>query len=367
MKGTRTRDLDVKFLFGSFAPMDVLGVIASLNDDIGATGINFRLVEQDQQAGEWLFASATHCIAVQHNKRPLPPDALREASNSSYTRAMIPDTLDRIAGHRSYVHVTLSSGNLDLMRGKARAAEPTLGDFTTAVNLAVILAMKIMALRVPDLVHWGQSNQLVLPRHLDAACDMATCYPLLIHPLFFSEDRSPGEISSVGFRTLGARDLLGQEIELREVRIPFPVTLELVFVFVGLCEVRGRLLADGETFGDDAKLRVRVRHVGETTEAPRLELTVEHHAAFGIGAPLAVGEKPQNALQNRLAVVQDTHRALPHQRAEPAATVPPKDRGQPRGGVISATREKLTSKVDNQAERQSGLRGLFGRVSGRPN
>ena len=216
-------------------------------------------------------------VMVSRNPNPLGLAGFAAALDAPVTAFLAPDARDAVARHRANVFVTVSVGAPGFTAALAESGlaellddvvpEPSLETFGMAQRVCRMIVAWLVGphfeRRAPSLVHWCQSNMLMVPVTYVQVIQRPEA-ALLVHPHLYSPPPPPGEKRRVGIVTFGAAHLLGREITVT------PTTLPLDDVVDRLAQVVETLwkhysiamIADGDTIGDgETEERIRVRHL----------------------------------------------------------------------------------------------------------
>jgi hypothetical protein len=225
-------------------------------------------------------------------------EILARSLSSSYAIALSPGIEAAIESHRSYVHITVSSNHpvehvtarlLDSIAPDLRQSmEPLQTEFEAVLIERKIVVCQWIARLLTEMlpvvaVYWGQSDLVMNPDRL-VAYDPED-FPSLIHvhPFLYSEETAEAG-RDVAFTTLGARYIIGREIDFRPCRADFPWMFESTLAFLRMARINNHnAIPDGDSFGRDEDEVIRVRYLPpEPGFVPLIALEVERSMEHGI-------------------------------------------------------------------------------------
>ena len=277
-------EIDCALLFGQFyPPIDVAPVIHFLNSAF--PGAEFRLAAGGQEESFFVLSgNGPLFVLVSQNRRPLPPEGFRQALHSPFQQILAPHIDQAVAEHTGNVSITVSHKLPpgDLVTPALKVSKQPAPLVERKIRICQVLANHLTAPLEASAVHWCQSNLLLTPELLrTAAADAHFPSPIIIHPQLFSSGEPVGGRHSVGFKTFGARFVIGHEILFTEAPADLRWMIERTLNFLQMAHINGyRLIPDGESFGATADEVIRVRYrPPDGDDVPLIELTVEKSPA----------------------------------------------------------------------------------------
>jgi hypothetical protein len=262
---------------------------------------NLAFTVLDESQGEYMVLSDSTpelYVLISIVQEKVESEVLARSFSTPYANALSPGIEAAIESHRSYVHITVSNnhpvehviaGMSDDELGDLRPLlEPIQAEFEAELVEGKILLCqhiaRLLTQMLPVLaVHWGQSDLLLSPARF--AEQNPENFPSLmnVHPFLYSDETGDGR-NSAGFRTCGARFLIGREIDFRPCRADFPWMFERTLNFLQMVRINEHeVVPDGHSFGADDNEIIRVRY-GPLVEGelPLIVLEVEKSIEHGI-------------------------------------------------------------------------------------
>lgn len=281
-------EIDCVLLFDHFhPPVDVESVLAFLAATFRDAA--FALAAGEPEETSFLLNSdASMFVHVAQNRRPLPPENLRQALHSPYQQIMCPRIDEAVAEHTLHLIITVSHKPPipGFINPGFKVSNQSAQLVAQKISICQHLANHLAATLGATAVHWCQSNLILSPDQFSTAvADPRYPSPLHIHPQLFSSGESADGEGSIAFRTMGARHVIGREILFSECPADVRWMQDRAMLFLEKARRDdGLLIPDGESFGVSADEVIRVRHrppVGD--DVPLIELTVEKSLEQGIG------------------------------------------------------------------------------------
>ncbi len=285
------------------APIDVLekAVRDFARIEEMKSGATFNVPETNPGVFYRLYnGSEELMMTFEYIAAPTNPDVFRASLSSMITGILTPDIRDRIAKTRSHIIIEVSHGVLGGVEENPQIAEmlESLGQapagntqeqFHRRIDILTLASRIITDHAEPLAVHWTQSDMLLDFAKFETLAEIGTPGPLHIHPYLFGPQPQPGEPSTVGIRTHGARHWLGREIVVQPHILPWAASFECILAFLRIATApNGYVIPDGDTFGpDDRSTSVRVDYVepGEDNDldddgGPVYQLTPLKHTGY---------------------------------------------------------------------------------------
>ena len=238
-----------------------------------------------------------HRILVSQNDQPLEPDGFRNALTTPYTGYVFPDARDVVARHTANTFVTIAKGVLDtqVLPEKMReilgdeiafaSSFCTLEEADRARTFCCELTKLIIEHNPASALHWCVSDNLIPQTLFQRITEDDDLTLLNVRPFLSSSAGRLGEGLPLGMYLHGSQWVIGKMIEFEEAPVPFPWMMEVVMGFIKMCQVRGSILPDRNTFsteGEDWTVAVFHEKIEGHTAWEKVRLVVVNAPQFGI-------------------------------------------------------------------------------------
>lgn len=292
--------VECALLHAEFAPMpsrSIFAEAAAIARRLGIGDEAHPMVTSSETDAHMFFGNLR--VMVSQNPQPLGPAGFEGAFAMTSTQLRFPDARAVVAAHRANSFVTIGKGPIDPNQIKPEQAEfllRTLGEaafFTTSQE--VELGMKfcrelsafIHANHAATAMHWCMNDYLLRPKELlsliSGPPEFAAVNPVLTSGTGrFTQDTPLGVIGR------SSQYLIGRLVVIEEARVPAPYLIERLLQFVAICQMRGSIIPDGDTFGIDETEVIKVKWQGpsERFSLDHVVLTITRSEAHGIdGSP----------------------------------------------------------------------------------
>ena len=144
------------------------------------------------------------------------------------------------------------------------------GGYEARLLLAQRLASAMINELTPSAVHWAQSQQVFDGPTFQNFAAEGFALPLYCGPFIYGgEQMSDGSVKA-GVRALGSQNILGKMVMFKPDLQDWTQSYLQIISFVAYCRMIGRVLANGETFSDDAPDApvIRVTHKSDIPQLP---------------------------------------------------------------------------------------------------
>lgn len=296
----RVRDqIDCALLFdGGYTSFDGELILALLSRAVPS--LNFRAMHSESGNFMVLKGEGPLFVIISQNREPLAIKGLRRAMSSPLRELTFPGLEEIAERHISNVFITVSHNSpfihaLAGMPGELADQARALGtvaakqDFSpqeieSKIVVCQLLANFLANALKPSAVHWCQSDQLVTTDYFAANGKGEFPCPIHVHPFLFSSGAKHNGRKTIGFRTLGARHVIGREILFNECGADLAWMYQRAINLLQMARMNNYMIVpDGESFGADNDEVIRVRHLpAQSGEVPIIELTLEKSLEFGI-------------------------------------------------------------------------------------
>ncbi|MFM5923049.1 MAG: hypothetical protein ACKOPG_02530 [Novosphingobium sp.] len=263
-------ELQVAVLFDQAVTRLAEVVQAFTEADRAHSGTQYNLIEQRPGSYYALYGDNELMISFEWIDRPADAAVFHPALQSPITRLMFPDAARVIANHDSHIlinvqHGAMGGGEVQRMLAEMGMDVPGNGypSFVRRLDQAARLTSMVLCLPGAQLVHWGQSDQILTPETFKSFATSAIPGPLHIHPFLFDGGQDAQGQDQASILTFGARHFVGREIEVIASAIPWLDNFDLVMAFLRVATIaNGYVVPDGDTFGnEDRTLSCRVIHL----------------------------------------------------------------------------------------------------------
>ena len=214
-------EIDCALLFDQFyPPVDEESVLAFLNAAFPDAAFELRSRAQKEISACSAEMGPAFVIFSQ-NRRPSAPEGFRQALHSPYQQILAPRIDEAVAEHTSNVFITVSHKPplADLVNPRLKVSTQPAPLVERKIMICQRLADHLAAPLGATAIHWCQSNLIVTPSQFSAAVAASRFpTPLHIHPKLFSSGEDADGRRSIGFRTFGARHVIGREILFSEAQ-----------------------------------------------------------------------------------------------------------------------------------------------------
>lgn len=232
--------ISADLLLSSEPTIHVPALTEMLNDIMGPAGLEFERAETH----EIILTAKRLFVHLSATEERLPDEAFATALSSTYGEILGEDWPGAIRGHKAALTVTVCN---TAPHGDGGAIDEDLQELMLSV---VHVTLTYLANALPPLaVHWRQTGQLFSPPRLMAMADMLFPLPLFLHPVPETSGRSDGETLAVGFRLLGAEQMIGTTLHMCEAPARLDWLVERVLAFVDHARAVGGPIPPGDTFG----------------------------------------------------------------------------------------------------------------------
>ncbi|MES0880034.1 hypothetical protein [Roseibium sp. SCP14] len=310
-----------------------------------------------------------HRILVSQNESPLEMDGFQSALSTPYTKIVFPDAPDSVRRHKANTFVTIGKGVLGGVPeeyfeklGMQPEAFTTQDEAQRAIEFCHQLTRLIIQHHSASAIHWCLSDNLVPQSFFEAVSSSGDLTLLNIRPFLTSSAGQMGEGQPLGMMATGSQWLIGKMVEVEEAPVPFPWMMEMVLGFIKVCQVRGSIIPDNESFSvEGADWTVGVYHEkleGHDT-LEKVRLVVVNAPKFGIHGN--VGAKRTISYDS----VEDLRRHAEDEQRELSAskTTPTTQKSYNIGDLREFAKR---SAADNAASQvgQAKSKSLFARAKG---
>lgn len=241
-----------------------------------------------------------HRILVSQNEEPLAPDGFRNALSTPYTGFALPDAQEIVHRHKANTFVTVAKGMLDtkLFSSELRAIAGDMFDkidaasgFVTqeeaqrAMTLCHEVCKLVIGHNPASALHWCVSDNLVPQSFFEGTAKDRDYTLLNIRPFLTSSANRIGDGLPLGMVVNGSQWVIGKMIEFEEAPVPFPWMMEVVYGFIRMCQLRGSILPDRNTFsteGEDWTVAVFHEKIEGHAAFEKVRLVVVNAPQFGI-------------------------------------------------------------------------------------
>ncbi|MET1414108.1 hypothetical protein ABVF61_17680 [Roseibium sp. HPY-6] len=331
-----------------------------------------------------------HRILVSQNTDPLGPEGFRTALSTPYTGFVLPNAHDVVMRHKANTFITIAKGFLDsrhireelgsrsshfLEAISAVSSFNTLEEADRARTFCYELAKLIIGHNPATAIHWCVSDNLVPQSYFEGVAKDGDYTLLNIRPYLSSSAGRLGEGLPLKMVVNGSQWIIGKMIEFEEARVPFPWMMEVVYGFIKLCQIRGSILPDNNTFGnEDEDWSVAVYHekIEGHSAWDKVRLVVVHAPEFGIYGDTTAKRyhRYESAEDIRQRAEEEKHEVTaandpqpydrrPESAAEQAGSG---DRLPPESEAANDTRREI--KITQQKQDLNALRDFARRSSG---
>jgi len=245
--------------------------------------------------------AAGHRILVSQNDQPLEPEGFRNALTTPYTGMVFPDARAAVEQHRANTFITIAKGVLDTqiipeklrellgedaydeMSAKASFRTPEEAD--RAWKFCCELTKLIINNNPASAVHWCVSDNLVPQPLFERLTEDDDLTLLNVRPYLTSSAGKLGDGLPLGMYLHGSQWVIGKMIEFEEAPVPFSWMMDVVVGFIKMCQIRGSILPDRNTFsteGEDWTVAVFHEKIEGHTAWEKVRLVVVNAPQFGI-------------------------------------------------------------------------------------
>ena len=246
---------------------------ASLLDAVNAGLQPFGLWFWDVPAapGEALaLSNGAMRVALRPVEHPLPGAEIAAALGGSYTRLRPNDYAGRVAAHKAAVR-------LDVCDVRDARPEPIPEATMVVVAHAVVAAAK--SAQPPLVIHWRQSDMLVLPEEVPPLRGIGFPASLVTRPEIVDAGRDSGGRLRLGVTAALSERYFGKTVTVEPTAHPLDEVLSLID-FCLLKRLAGEeLLTDGATLGLPGPVEVTVRHRAASADHPAGSIALSLRAA----------------------------------------------------------------------------------------
>ncbi len=296
MKITPMPGVECAILHAEFDPIPSRSIFQEaqrIARDLGIVDEMQPMVTSSEKDAHMFFGNLR--VMVSQNPQPLGPAGFEGALAMSSTQLRFPDARAVVAAHRANSFVTIGKGPIDpnqIGREQAEFLLKTLPDASfLTTSREVELGMRfcgelsafIHAQHAATAMHWCMNDYLLRP---DDLLRLTSGPPELaaVNPVLTSSAGRLGEDAPVGIVGRGSQYLIGQMVFIEEERVPPKYMIERLMQFVAMCQMRGSIIPDGDTFGIDETEVIKVKWQGPDEQLPleRIVLTITRSDAHGI-------------------------------------------------------------------------------------
>ncbi|MFM2356326.1 MAG: hypothetical protein RLZZ528_2062 [Pseudomonadota bacterium] len=233
-------------------------IVQGLNAGLAAFGLSFALdpLRPGEAAAMTNGAMRVAVIACDH---PTEAAAFVPALTASYTRIRPNDYAARVAAHTASLAVEVSD-----VRSDRTLPIPE----TTLVVVCHAALVALITQGIPLVVHWQQSDMLVLPSEIPAIRGIGFPVSLVTRPEVIEHRPDPRGRVRFGVTAARSEMFFGKTVRVEPTVHPMPDVLSLID-FCILRRLAGEdLLVDGATLGLPGPVEVTVRHVAASERYP---------------------------------------------------------------------------------------------------
>jgi hypothetical protein len=241
-------------------------IVQALNAGLAAFGLSFSL--DPLRPGESVaMSNGAMRVTVIPRNEPTDTAEFVAALTASYTRIRPNDYAARVAAHAGSLAVEVSDVRTDRT---IPIPETTLVVVCHAALVALITQGN------PLVVHWQQSDMLVLPSEIPSIRGIGFPVSLVTRPEVTEHRADPRGRVRFGVTAAKSEMFFGKTVRVEPTTYPMPEVLSLID-FCILRRLSGEdLLVDGATLGLPGPVEVTVRHVSASERYPAglISLTV---------------------------------------------------------------------------------------------
>lgn len=291
--------VEAVLLFDEYVGFDPKQLLGLLNQVGSQYSEQFRWTPSEAIEAQIEFTGENLSIQIVHGQTPLAQEGFVDALASGYTGMMFPQAREAIDMHRKHVYLSVGAGgekNSHEHGGAGGANSATLkpSDFDVAAAILKSLIMIYVSRSRPLAIHWLQCNKLLQVRQFAELALEANDISLLVHPSIYSTGADDDGRTLTGFRTYGAKNLIGKEIHFEECVVEASRLFERCMQFILKVREIGLMIPDGDSFGMDESEVIRVRHVEDDNDPDGIiQLDYERCDDFGINKLADEGESEE--------------------------------------------------------------------------
>lgn len=289
----------------------VLGV---LNTSLPPEMPKFRVLGASSDE-YWLLSNEDHNIAFSLSATPMDLAGFADLYKSALHVNAKADLLKLVEAHQQSILVEVGAGSIPfptdhpLMEkldfanddNPAFAAlakmQETPQTFEPRIELSLLAALAIYSVAQPDVVHWGQSQQVFTPDiFAKFAVQKDLRYGLMVHPFLVAEQsQDPEGPIAVAINAYGAQHILKKGVIFAAHTQNWQQSFEMVMMFIKYCQHLGHVVEHGETFGRTQEERIRVLHKEPNDQYPMgwIELVLEDGPPVKTNLPVVVRTSAQ--------------------------------------------------------------------------
>ncbi len=237
-------------------------------------------------------------ITLERMSQPLSMDGFGPVLAQPYYQKMRPELVEAVQEHQRAILIGVGLGSIPFPLDHPLITELGMADdlggaqdqdtFERRLRITQAAALTAMQSLMPSVVHWGQSDQLILGAHFDTLARLDFPLPLYIHPGFHSSGRKYKGSYMTGVNAFGAAQLVGKHVEFSEDSQPMADSYASCLAYVAYARSLGRHLRDGETFSTgETDDKIAILNLPPTPQHPEgiIRLT-----RMGNGASVAAGK-----------------------------------------------------------------------------
>ena len=274
-------------------------VAAFTEGEEARSGARFNMVEAKPGIFYRLFGGGELMITLEYMDGPAEEAVFQQPLASVVMGTYCPDARARLQKSRSHILVNVSHGVLgNVLQSSGIAAMldgigmpregASLPQFRARLHTLALITRIDCDIAPAELIHWTQSNLLLLPAIFNTLAGGGAPAPLHIHPFLFGKQMGASGKPEIGIRTFGARHFIGREVLIEPSVIDWGANFETIMAFLRLAtHDKGYIIPHGDSFGpEDGSLSYRVIHRDAAEgDVPLYELVPLMHRAQGFQSP----------------------------------------------------------------------------------
>jgi len=250
-------------------------------------GVSFELTPNVKTPDFFHFLSDRMTIEVDYVSDPVMVGAFENSLASNYTKLLFPDANEAVEKHACYIHIVITNGQVDPPNPfiEEQNAAPEIAFQAEAFDFAAELLRWLSIVQIsagePLAVYWAQCDKLLPSRDFLKTAIEFKNQSLMVHPVLYSEVNDETGAKENGLYTWGASALIGCEIRMDCVPLPYEELIACIDHLVAITNVTGIMVPENHVFGRAEDEEIRVHYKSENGES-FVQLIFERCEAFGI-------------------------------------------------------------------------------------